>query len=308
MTTVFGAELPGCPVCGARLVSAWRNKPAGGITYQIWQCRECRSAFMNPRPTRDWLKEIYHRSGHGLAAPVSTESVLAREVRFPNSTLDAARLIRVSSRLLRPSDKPRALDIGSGYGFYTAAARRAGYDVTALNPGAWENDVFEGINGFRPLNCFFEEANLRPGSFDLVILSQVLEHVEEPQAFLRRIREILKSSGVVAIAVPNVNSLFARALGVKDNACFWVPEHLNYFSVRGLSLALKRGGLLPRIHCLVSRLRPDAVSQRLRLRGAAMALTDSCVKWLQKPVFGIADRIGLGQHINMWAVAGPDRA
>jgi 2-polyprenyl-3-methyl-5-hydroxy-6-metoxy-1,4-benzoquinol methylase len=134
------------------------------------------------------------------------------------------------------------LDIGSGYGFFSRAAMREGFKVTAINPGEWENDIFEKLNGFRPIPKLFEDINFGDEKFSLVIMSHVLEHLRDPLAILARIKNLLDPQGVVAIAVPNFNSLLVKILGTKDNSCLLVPDHLTYFSKKGLLTLLERAG------------------------------------------------------------------
>ena len=138
----------------------------------------------------------------------------------------------------------RALDIGSGFGFFSQAALQEGFEVKAVNPGMWENNIFKELNKFSPIQTFFENVDFKEESFDLVILSQVLEHVERPFEFLVKIKKVLKQSGVLTIAVPNVYSFLVKILKDKENGCFWVPEHLTYFSEKGLKKILLRAGFI----------------------------------------------------------------
>ena len=63
-------------------------------------------------------------------------AVMASEAEFPNSTVDARRLVTYAKGLLGPcpEGKAKALDIGSGYGFFSRAALDQGFQVVAVNP------------------------------------------------------------------------------------------------------------------------------------------------------------------------------
>ena len=39
------------------------------------------------------------------------------------------------------------------------------------------------------------------------------------------IEKVLKPGGILAVAVPNFQSLFVKLLGTRDQGCLWVPEH-----------------------------------------------------------------------------------
>lgn len=57
------------------------------------------------------------------------------------------------------------------------------------------------------------DQSYEPASFDVVRMSHVLEHVPDPMAELKRIREILKDDGLLVIMLPNIGSALARHFG-----------------------------------------------------------------------------------------------
>jgi SAM-dependent methyltransferase len=80
---------------------------------------------------------------------------------------------------------------------------------------------------------------------DAVVMINVLEHVTEPLALLRRLHRALPDDGVLCITVPNDFSPLQRAfLKAKGHEPWfvWLPDHLNYFSFETLSTALKASG------------------------------------------------------------------
>jgi len=82
---------------------------------------------------------------------------------------------------------------------------------------------------------------------DYVILSQVLEHVDNPIAYLERVRKCLRIGGLVAIYVPSIN--FAKYFG--GNSTHWDLQknlqnaHNFLFSENTLEAVLLRAGLTP---------------------------------------------------------------
>lgn len=52
--------------------------------------------------------------------------------------------------------------------------------------------------------------DLKPGSFDVIFMNHVLEHIEEPVGLLESLRGLLAPQGRLFIEVPNVRSLRAR--------------------------------------------------------------------------------------------------
>ena len=204
--------LAACPACDSPIMQSWLTKEMGGLTFKLDRCCVCGTGYVNPRPSLEYLKSIYSITGHGSKSLTSFDEVMAAEIEFPNSTVDAQRIIKYAQKLLGPRKNLRLLDIGSGYGFFSRAGIVAGFQVTAINPASSENSIFKQLNGFEPIPQLFEEVDLGAEKFDLVILSQILEHFLDPRQILLRVNSLLNRGGVVAIAVPNIDTILIKIL------------------------------------------------------------------------------------------------
>lgn len=302
---IFSSPISECVACGNNNIYLWSQKKFSNSlkknieTFNIFRCRYCGSAFLNPPPTDDFLREIYAYSGHGLTEPVSFEKIIASEKDFPNSTVDATRLAETAKRLSRAQGN-RALDIGSGFGFFTAALRKAGFDTVSINPGQYENMVFQKMNGDMPFIGYFQEFETDK-LFSAILMSQVLEHLVDPTTAIKKASSLLERGGVFACAVPNFHSFMVSILGIKDNSCLWVPEHVNYFTVSGLKRLFARSGLKVIATNQISRIRHDAISRRFQI-GKVKWLADFAVKYGQIPILSVANALGRGIYINVYGI------
>jgi 2-polyprenyl-3-methyl-5-hydroxy-6-metoxy-1,4-benzoquinol methylase len=117
----------------------------------------------------------------------------------------------VSTRVLSRYALPgmRAADLGTGPGAMAARLRTFQCDVLAVDRNL---DGFEGgvphllVDLNKP--DFASEIGRR--QFGLVTAIEVIEHVENPIAFLRNVGALLAPGGVAALTTPNVDSLPAR--------------------------------------------------------------------------------------------------
>jgi 2-polyprenyl-3-methyl-5-hydroxy-6-metoxy-1,4-benzoquinol methylase len=228
---------------------------------------------------------------------------MASEVEFPNSTVDAQRMVNYAKKLLGPGKEgeAKALDIGSGYGFFSKAALEQGFQVTAVNPARAENRIFKQLNGFEPIPLFFEEVDFGSEKFDLVILSQVLEHLLDPFQVLVKIRHLIKPEGVIAIAVPNVDAILIKIL--KSRSSFLgLPEHIIHFSRKGLSAILQRAGFDVNLHLYISKIPYNSISNKLNIHGRSRKLVNYFVRVSQWAPLLIANWFGLGLFQNVWAL------
>lgn len=303
---IYGDFLHECVCCGGGNIRFWRKKhyqytnSTSRHEFRIYRCDSCGSGFLNQPPHSQWLQAIYQYSGQALTQTISLEEVLARELEFPNCKLDAERIACQADRINQSGDA-KALDIGSGFGFYTWALRKLAYSTVSINPGKYENQVFKSLNGDEPLAVMFENYQTTK-TFGVVIMSQVLEHLLEPDRAIGKVSGLLSPGGVLACAVPNYDSFLVKLLGARDNACLWVPEHVNYFTENGLKALLERNGFEVVKVEQITRIPFNALSRRLRLKGRAATAANTLVRLLQIPFAGLMNHFGLGIYINLYAV------
>jgi len=75
----------------------------------------------------------------------------------------------------------------------------------------------------------------------VITLWDVLEHLPDPSGTLEEVSRIMKSSGVIVVRVPNVDSLDARLFG-PSWAGFDLPRHFYVFSKQNINHLLQMHG------------------------------------------------------------------
>ncbi len=101
----------------------------------------------------------------------------------------------VEQLLARLKGPGLALDLGSGTSPYRASIERAGFELRTLDVTDETGPDYVGTA---------ESTGLEDAMFDLVISTQVLEHVEDPWAAGREIARILRPGGRAVLTVPHV--------------------------------------------------------------------------------------------------------
>jgi len=299
---IYGDRIVACVSCQSQDVYAWAQKSfaysraRSAEAFTINKCRTCGTGYLSPPPSAAYLSSIYAFSGHGLTAPVTAEEILAGERRFPNSTVDAERLVRIGSSFDK-SGVAASLDVGSGMGFITREMRRQGREPVSINPGQYENSVFEELNGYAPFVGMLDDYE-PDRQFGLIVLSQVLEHILNPRTVIERLTSMLAPGGVLALAVPNFNSAAVAVLGTRENGCLWVPEHVNYFTKAGLRNLVTLAELEVVKEVQLTRIRYDALARRVPV---AKGLSQALVKYGQIPIALSVNSIGRGLHLNIYA-------
>jgi 2-polyprenyl-3-methyl-5-hydroxy-6-metoxy-1,4-benzoquinol methylase len=99
------------------------------------------------------------------------------------------------------------LEIGPGSGVYLPllTAHFATVVVSDIEESFLRNTAHFN-NGDMQVKCVLDDitrTNLPPESFDLVLCSEVIEHLQDPEAALRNIKLILKKNGLLILSTPN---------------------------------------------------------------------------------------------------------
>lgn len=144
-----------------------------------------------------------------------------------------ARLLAVAGALARPS--PRVLDVGGGWGVESQCAVGLGCEAILLESSAARVESARA----RGIAVAGSLADVAPGSVDLVVMSQSLEHIPRPRALLAELVPRLRPGGAIAIDVPRADP----AHPVLAKGPFQPLEHVNGFTERALHGLLTGLGL-----------------------------------------------------------------
>ena len=151
----------------------------------------------------------------------------------------------------------KLLDVGCGYGFFLAAARTARWEVFGIDLSETAIEYARTKNDLENVACTDFSAGLFDGDrFDVVNLTNVLEHVPSPTKTLNDCTEVLADSGVLLIRVPNMEFnnlkhtflplLRILGLGKGGDLCYLAsppPLHLTGFSDKTLRKYFAKAGL-----------------------------------------------------------------
>jgi ubiquinone/menaquinone biosynthesis C-methylase UbiE len=151
-------------------------------------------------------------------------------------------LRKVERVLGRISATTNVVDVGCGTnGWLSLLAHVRGVDGLGVD---FNPDVVTYILGrlkMRASQGTLMDAKLEADSYDLVTMSEYLEHEPEPFAVLREARRISKKGAHLVIEVPFTSGLPARSFGT-----YWsqldVPRHLCFYTPETLGRMLERNG------------------------------------------------------------------
>lgn len=144
-----------------------------------------------------------------------------------------------------PSERRRILDVGSGPGFFLLHGQGRGWETLGVEPSAQAAAHSRGM-GLRIVEEFLTENTARTlGTFDVIHMSEVLEHIPDPTHMLGLAHGLLSPGGLLCVVVPNDYSPFQIALRQECGfPPWWVapPHHINYFDFDSLERLFARAG------------------------------------------------------------------
>lgn len=216
-----------CPLCqsnhiGHRLSAV--DHTVSSQSFEIWQCFDCGFLFTQDIPDEQSIGRYYQAAAYVSHTDSNKGIINSIYHRVRNITLKQKRkLIMQLSRL----NNGCLLDVGCGTGAFLHEMRSNGWQVKGLEPDATAVGVCQSKYGIQPgdLNELF---SFEPGSFDVVTLWHVLEHVHTLHAYMEQLSNLIGKNGKLVIAVPNHTSTDATTY--KANwAAYDVPRHLYHF-------------------------------------------------------------------------------
>lgn len=229
-----------CKICGA-------DAPFLGIKrgafrpqdFTVFRCPNCGFAFLgNP-----WLdyKQIYNEAYYrGKGADPSVDYVF--ELEEPERTIrkyEWKGILEAVGSCVALHPDVRWLDFGTGNaGLVRYVRKHAECSIWGYDEG-WVRDQAAKLN--IPL---LERYQLDPleNSFDVITAIEVLEHLPDPLAELRRIRSLLKPGGVLFFTTGNAEPY-------RDKFFRWsylAPEvHVGFFEPRTVARAFQQTGFRP---------------------------------------------------------------
>lgn len=212
-----------------------------GIAAPYWgaRCEKCGLEQTVPLPTSEELKALYETYyNFGGEGSESTSFYVQLRKLFQNSWLwDFWLKIDGDISFHTLHGKGRLLDVGCNEGRGLIRYQSSGYSVEGLELNSKAADVARK-KGFVVHSDLIEQ--FEPiEKYDVVVLSNVLEHSLDPGAMLQRIHRLLNPNGQVWISCPNSRSWLRSVFGR-----YWinwhVPFHVVHFSPDTLREILKK--------------------------------------------------------------------
>jgi len=221
--------MPACAICGADDMMLHYPRADDYITgdrFEVWRCRVC-------------------GSGRTLPSPADAEKYYPTKYRQYNSLI--ARILEILyrrrvGRWTKLFAVPGSVfEVGCGNGLMLDMLRRLGWRVAGNERTEQSARIAREQYGV-PVVVGGLDAMDPSDRFDLLLMIQVLEHLEDPMPTVKALAGLLKPGGKLIIGVPNFVS-WQSVFGGNTWFHLDVPRHLHHFSLPSLVVLLGHQGL-----------------------------------------------------------------
>jgi len=193
--------------------------------------------FLNPRPADNELPTIYPE--HYI--PYRFDEHLSPLMQKARMWLQR----RKAKDLLKLAGPGAAVwDVGCGGGFLLQLLQRfgrptwklAGVDICPRSVQKVRQLGIEALCGR------FETLDVPRNSVDVIVLNQVLEHLDDPAAVVAKAFSVLSPGGYLFVEVPSLEGWDAKLFGKRHWGGWHFPRHWTFYTRQSLTAVLTQNG------------------------------------------------------------------
>ncbi|MDR2144362.1 MAG: class I SAM-dependent methyltransferase [Treponema sp.] len=224
-----------CTLCGGNVFVPYfscRDSFSEKAVFSYVRCGQCGLVQINPQPDPAAVVSRYGRGEDYLSYERKNEAAF---LRLQELALGDAGFFDLEKK----NGPGRVLDIGCATGALLASLEKRGWIVQGIEISGPQAEYCRK-RGLEVSSLPLEENHFPPEHFDVASASHVIEHLNDPGAFVREIFRILKKGGRLYVTTPNIAGFQARLFGGRWRSAIF--DHLYLFSRDTLCALLERAG------------------------------------------------------------------
>ncbi len=217
-------SLKSCPICSSKGSNFFLNKSS--IDYV--RCINCFCTYPTYIPLD--VRDIYFGEEY-LSEFIEVDG--ERE-EYKKKRFGLERLKIISDYFGSSLKNMKLLDVGCGTGWFMQLCNEQGIDSYGQELGASLAKYVRKRTGSIIFDKSIEQITGYDDFFDIVVLFDLIEHLENPIFFINKLKSMLKKGGIIFIMTPNVDSFGVQNLN--ENSSLLMPtDHISLFTPKTIS-------------------------------------------------------------------------
>jgi SAM-dependent methyltransferase len=207
--------------------------------YHLVVCTGCGQHYTDPAPTAEEIQGFYVGNYHG-------------ELRHLGGTekIFGPKFSRYREWVLNYLKGGRSIDIGTATGLFPSLLKQAGFEAEGAEYNRESAEWGAAEYGIRIRNGGLEQIASEINAYDLISMTDVLEHTQHPLQALQTASRSLKPLGYMLITFPDIRSLesvYRRNLAKLTGrdwlwSCCHIPMHVWEFTPATARAMFDRAG------------------------------------------------------------------
>jgi len=207
-----------CLLCGSSTELKYKAYPGYQIpsVFEIYYCPNCNTSFSMPRNESNDIYELIYKNGAEVrwynrywkySKAVKT---MANPMRYLAESEDIYWAIKESLKQITKDIKisQNILEIGCGLGYLTYSLNKEGYNTVGMDISKEAVSVAISNYGNYYIHADLYEYSINhENEFDVIIFTEVIEHLNDIFSFMRCLKKLLKYNGKIILTTPNKSFL-----------------------------------------------------------------------------------------------------
>jgi len=203
--------------------------------FKIFHCSSCNTSFSMPRVNSDGIYELIYKNTKNVRGYCRYFQYKSEVLKQSNPLMYLANSepsywgpVYALKSILKTNKTARILEVGSGLGYYTYSFKKAGYNIQGLEISHEAVKEATKLYGdFFICDDLYNYADKNRECYDVIIMTEVIEHLSDPKGFINSVKLLLKRQGNCIITTPN-KSFYPKETAWFSDAppvhCWWFSE------------------------------------------------------------------------------------
>ncbi len=193
--------------------------------FELSFCKKCGLVQQSKRLAEKIINKVYTAEYYNCPSPVI-------------SGMGVSEIEKFIEFFKRCKNQPgKILEIACFDGYLLKRLKTYKWDVHGCDPCSSTNIAIKLLGNKRIKKVFFKKGVYQSESFDAVVFRNLLEHIYNPNIFLKEVSDSLKKGGKIFIDVPNLKEVIK--LG---GFGLFFHQHVTYFTINSIRILLERNG------------------------------------------------------------------